>query len=296
MKRRLLSILLALVLTLALLPTALADDTMPETEHIEEDAQNVYHIYTAEGLEWFRNKVNSATTADETKIDAVLESDIDLKGEAWTPIGIGKGEHGRELPYTGTFDGNGHTISGLNVDYPGKNGGLFCYVKNATIKNLTVAGSVTHSSGNGVDYGGIVGCADSSTIENCTNWCTVTGSYYAGGIVSWNRNGNIIGCANFGTISGKSAGGLCGVFNSDGTSETIKNYSTIRDCYNVGTVSGVCAGGIAGRSDRVDDSNYPNRIANCYNTGKVTTTGSGSGYVGEILGSISSTAGVSVDN
>ena len=295
MKRRLLSILLALVLTLALLPTALADDTMPETEHIEEDAQNVYHIYTAEGLEWFRNKVNSATTADETKIDAVLESDIDLKGEAWTPIGIGKGEHGRELPYTGTFDGNGHTISGLNVDYPGKNGGLFCYVKNATIKNLTVAGKVS-SNDTLCKVGGIAGYADSSTIENCTNWCTVTGSYYAGGIVGWNWNGNIIGCANFGTISGKSAGGLCGVFNSDSTSETSKNYSTIRDCYNVGTVSGVCAGGIAGCSDRVDDSNYPNRIANCYNTGKVTTTGSAYSYAGEIVGSISSKIYASVDN
>ena len=139
-----------------------------------------YQISTADGLKWFRNKVNSAKTPDETKICAVLTADIDLNNEPWTPIGIGEDKRAEDLPYSGTFDGNGHTISGLNVYYGDKNGGLFCYVKSATIKNLTVAGSVTYSSGDGIAYGGIVGCADSSTIENCTNRCTVTG-----GVVCW---------------------------------------------------------------------------------------------------------------
>ena len=87
-----------------------------------------YQIGTAEGLKWFRDKVNSAKTSDETKICVVLKADIDLKNEAWTPIGIGEDTGKEDLPYSGTFDGNGHTISGLNVNYGDKNGGLFCYV------------------------------------------------------------------------------------------------------------------------------------------------------------------------
>ena len=256
-----------------------------------------YQIRTAEGLKWFRDKVNNAKTSDETKICVVLTADIDLKNEAWTPIGIGTDTRKQDLPYSGTFDGNGHTISGLNVNYGDKNGGLFCYVKSATIKNLTVAGSVTYSSGDGIAYGGIVGCADSSTIENCTNRCNVTGNWYAGGIVGWAANTTITGCANFGNISISGfncVGGICGYLSSYSGDETSTNFSTIRDCYNVGSISGIYAGGIAGRSYNGDNSAYPNRIANCYNMGKVTTTASG--CAGEILGAFWSTKDASLDN
>ena len=254
-----------------------------------------YQIGTAEGLKWFRDKVNNAKTPDETKICAVLKADIDLENEAWTPIGIGEDTGKEDLPYSGTFDGNGHTISGLNVNYRDKNGGLFCYVKSATIKNLTVAGSVPHSSGDGAAYGGIVGCADSSTIENCTNRCTVTGNWHAGGIVGWAANTTITGCANFGNISGfNRVGGICGYLSSYDSDETSTNFSTIRDCYNVGSISGIYAGGIAGRSYNGDNSAYPNRIANCYNMGKVTTTASG--CAGEILGGFLSKKDASLDN
>ena len=256
-----------------------------------------YQIRTAEGLKWFRDKVNNAKTSDETKICVVLTADIDLKNEAWTPIGIGKDTRKQDLPYSGTFDGNGHTVSGLNVNYGDKNGGLFCYVKSATIKNLTVAGSVTYSSGDGIAYGGIVGCADSSTIENCTNRCNVTGNWYAGGIVGWAANTTITGCANFGNISisgSNCVGGICGYLSSYSGDETSTNFSTIRDCYNVGSISGIYAGGIAGRSYNGDNSAYPNRIANCYNMGKVTTTASG--CAGEILGAFWSTKDASLDN
>ena len=256
-----------------------------------------YRIGTAEGLKWFRDKVNNAKTKEETKICAVLTEDIDLNNEPWTPIGIGEDTGKEDLPYSGTFDGNGHTISGLNVNYGDKNGGLFCYVKSATIKNLTVAGSVTYSSGNGIAYGGIVGCADSSTIENCTNRCTVTGRWYAGGIVGRAANTTITGCANFGNISSSGincVGGICGYLSSYASDETSTNFSTIRDCYNVGSISGIYAGGIAGRSYNGDNSAYPNRIANCYNMGKVTTTASG--CAGEILGDFFSKKDASLDN
>ena len=248
-----------------------------------------YQISTADGLKWFRDKVNNAKAKEETKICAVLTADIDLNNEPWTPIGIGEDTRTEDLPYSGTFDGNGHTISGLNVNYGDKNGGLFCYVKSATIKNLTVAGSVTHSSGNGVDYGGIVGCADSSTIENCTNRCNVTGNWYAGGIVGLSADSDIIGCANFGNISSPfRSGGICGKIT--GQVDAYGIDATIRDCYNVGMVSGKYAGGITGQSDsgRIDIL-----IANCYNVGSLH----GSDYMGEIIGDpLSATSCTTIDN
>ena len=241
-----------------------------------------YQIGTAAGLKWFRDKVNNAKTKEETKICAVLTANIDLKNEEWTPIGIGNGTENNgatiDFPYSGTFDGNGHTISGLNVNYRNNNGGLFCYVMNATIKNLTVAGSVTHSSGDGVAYGGIVGCADSSTIENCTNRCTVTGNWYAGGIVGWSTDSDIIGCANFGNISSPSfSGGICGKIGGKNNAAGID--ATIRDCYNVGMVSGNYAGGITGQSD---SEHIDILIANCYNVGSLH----GSDGTGEIIGDL----------
>ena len=247
-----------------------------------------YQISTAEGLKWFRDKVNSAKTKEETKICAVLTEDIDLNNEPWTPIGIGEDTRKEDLPYSGTFDGNGHTISGLNVNYGDKNGGLFCYVKSATIKNLTVAGSVTYSSGGGIAYGGIVGYADSSTIENCTNRCTVTGRWYAGGIVGWSADSDIIGCANFGNISSPfRSGGICGIV--IGQVDAYGIDATIRDCYNVGMVSGKYAGGITGHSD---SSDIDILIANCYNVGSLH----GSTNTGEIIGDLSGPTCTTIDN
>ena len=251
-----------------------------------------YQINTAAGLKWFRDKVNNAKTKEETKICAVLTANIDLKNEEWTPIGIGNGTENNgatiDFPYSGTFDGNGHTISGLNVNYGDKNGGLFCYVKSATIKNLTVAGSVTYSSGDGIAYGGIVGCADSSTIENCTNRCTVTGNWDAGGIVGRSVDSDIIGCANFGNISSPfRSGGICGIVT--GQVDAYGIDATIRDCYNVGMVSGRYAGGITGQSDSRDIDIL---IANCYNVGSLH----GSDGTGEIIGDLSGPICTTIDN
>ena len=244
-----------------------------------------YQIGTAEQLKRFRDIVNGSNGQTPNRgACAVLTADIDLKNEEWTPIGIGNGTENNgatiDFPYSGTFDGNGHTISGLNVNYRNKNGGLFCYVMNATIKNLTVAGSVTHSSGDGVAYGGIVGCADSSTIENCTNRCTVTGNWYAGGIVGWSTDSDIIGCANFGNISSPSfSGGICGKIGGQNDAAGID--ATIRDCYNVGMVSGNYAGGITGQSDSEDIEIL---IANCYNVGSLHGSDGTREIIGDLLG------------
>lgn len=246
-----------------------------------------YQISTADQLKLFRDIVNGAGGQTQNRgAYAVLTANIDLNNEPWTPIG--NYTEGNQIYYEGTFDGGGYTISGLNVNYRNKNGGLFCYVMNATIKNLTVAGSVTHSSGDGVAYGGIVGCADSSTIENCTNRCTVTGNWYAGGIVGWSTDSDIIGCANFGNISSPSfSGGICGKIGGENDAAGID--ATIRDCYNVGMVSGNYAGGITGQSDSEDIDIL---IANCYNVGSLH----GSTNTGEIIGDLSGPICTTIDN
>ena len=248
-----------------------------------------YQISTADQLKRFRDIVNGSNGQTQNAAAcAVLTANIDLNNEPWTPIGIGEDTRNQDLPYSGTFDGNGHTISGLNVDYGDKNGGLFCYVKSATIKNLTVAGSVTYSSGKGVDYGGIVGCADSSTIENCSNRCSVTGNWYAGGIVGLSADSDIIGCANFGNISSPfRSGGICGKIT--GQVDAYGIDATIRDCYNVGMVSGKYAGGITGQSDSEDIDIL---IANCYNVGSLH----GSDGTGEIIGDLFGPTCTTIDN
>ena len=193
-----------------------------------------YQISTAAGLKWFRDKVNDAKTEEETKICAVLTAAIDLNNEPWTPIG--NYTEGNKIYYEGTFDGGGHTISGLNVTDNFRCASLFGAVKGGTIKNLTVAGNVSHnyySTALDCHVGGIVGGAlDAATIENCSNNCSVTGGSgdYIGGIAGSNiDNARIIDCYNVGTITGtiNGTGGVAGL-----------NMGTISNCYNVGTVKG----------------------------------------------------------
>lgn len=191
-----------------------------------------YQINTAEGLKWFRDKVNDAKTEEETKICAVLTANIDLKNEEWTPIANYTTTN--EIFYEGTFDGGGYTISGLNVTGKFRCASLFGAVKGGTIKNLTVAGNVSHnyySTGLVCHVGGIVGSAlDAATIENCSNNCSVTGGSgdFIGGIAGSNiNNARIIDCYNVGTITGTiiETGGVTGF-----------NMGTISNCYNVGTI------------------------------------------------------------
>ena len=149
-----------------------------------------YQISTADQLKLFRDKVNNVTKEADTQICAELTEDIDLNGEAWTPIG--NYTEGNQIYYEGTFDGGGHTVSGLNVTGKFRYVSLFGAVKGGTIKNLTVAGNVSHnyySTGLDCHVGGIVGGAlDAATIENCSNNCSVTGSSsdYVGGIAGSN--------------------------------------------------------------------------------------------------------------
>ena len=198
-----------------------------------------YQIGTADGLKWFRDKVNSAKTPDETKICAVLTADIDLDNKEWTPIGPSESS-----AYTGTFDGQGHTVKNLSITGDVKRAGLFGCVIGGAIRKLTVAGSVSCT----VDYGwcgGIAGYAKNETIENCASLCTVS-------------------------YTGKDArvGGIVGYVDNS-------NHSTIiRDCYNIGNITGGSdTGGICGYL-------ITGNISNCYNVGEIT----GGNYIGKIAG------------
>ena len=213
-----------------------------------------YQISTADQLKLFRDIVNgTGDQAQNRGAYAVLTANIDLNNEPWTPIG--NYTEGNQIYYEGTFDGGGHTISGLNVMGNFRYASLFGAVKGGTIKNLTVAGNVSHNYYSTVldcHVGGIVGGAlDAATIENCSNNCSVTGSSrnYIGGIAGSNIDGaRIIDCYNVGTITGTiyETGGVTGL-----------NMGTISNCYNVGTVKGNYAvGEIVG--------NNSGTVENCY--------------------------------
>lgn len=206
-----------------------------------------YQISTADQLKLFRDIVNGSNGQTQNRgAYAVLTADIDLNNEPWTPIG--PSESGS---YTGTFDGGGHTISGLNVTGEFVYAGLFGTVKDGTIKSLTVAGKVSPSNSQCI-VGGIVGYASNAVIKNCSNHCSVTGrtTSIIGGIAGFNSSGAIIDCYNVGTISGinyaEAIGGIVG-----------SNSGTISNCYNVGTVSNdTSVGEIAGHNNGT--------VENCY--------------------------------
>ena len=204
-----------------------------------------YQISTADQLKLFRDIVNgTGDQAQNRGAYAVLTADIDLNNEPWTPIGPD-----RDSAYTGTFDGQGHTVKNLSVTVnvqPGR-AGLFGCVKDGTIRKLTVAGSVSCTANQGW-CGGIAGYAMDETIENCASLCTVSCT----GIDA--RVGGIVGLVDY-------------------NSRTL----IIRDCYNIGKITGRSdngsgdAGGICGF--------YMNgKISNCYNVGEII----GSGYVSKI--------------
>ena len=222
-----------------------------------------YQIGTAEGLKWFRDKVNNAAKTEDSKICAELTEDIDLSGEAWTPIGIGNHFYSGTPPYAGIFDGKGHTIKNLSIDSSKQYVGLFGYVYGGTIRNLTVSGSVKSIE----HTGGIAGGAESSTFENCANQCAVQGGTTGGiiGFVSDSEDLTVRDCYNVGritTTTGNNVGGIIG--------QCINKFVTIRNCYNAGTVTGTAnVGAIIG--------NYSSdKIYNCYYLeGSVTRAGNG---------------------
>ncbi len=260
MKKRFLALLLVLTLLVGLMPAALAADTvdvsaLPEyTAGADTSAGAAYKISTEESLRAFAAAVKADDgngTYNLSGVSFYLANDIALTG-TWKPVGSTATYVGDF--FAGTFDGCGHTISGLNVQGSTANQGLFAAINKATIRNLNVSGTVNCGTKNYV--GGIVGKVQDGTIENCSFSGSVTGGGHTGGIAGGLNSNNVTisGCVNAADVTGTTAGGILGYW---------KNTAAIRDCYNTGSVTGSAkAGGIVGQLNK-------GTIENCYSIGDI---------------------------
>ena len=278
-----------------------------------------YQISTADQLKLFRDIVNGANgQTQNTAACAVLTNDIVLNdgtfdengnyttgasgkaAEEWTPIGKYTDDGNNNTPYTGTFDGGGHTIKGLYVNLSDVAVGLFGCLEDAAVRNLTVDGYVQGRH----TVGGIAGKARAygaapSTVENCRNNCHVVSEYgtgsgsflYVGGIVGSAADTTIADCVNTEVVEAKGSNNYSSV--AAGIVGSLYENVTVKNCYNTGEINVTgdklrvgTAGGIAG-----SDIYGGNTVSDCYNLGAVTVsyTGNRSDYtarVGGIMGDL----------
>ncbi|EFV67726.1 hypothetical protein HMPREF9011_01847 [Bacteroides sp. 3_1_40A] len=226
------------------------------------ESNGSYTVYNADGLMNVAELVNGG----KSDINITLDTDIDLTGKDWTPIGIDY-----DNSYKGTFDGGGHTIKGLTVTTNDQFVGLFGYLNRAgTVKNVVMEGiQITSNhmlmSGN---TGGVVGFSW-GIIENCSVSGSVSGTNCVGGVVGSQKAGSIIGCSSSAIVKGtRYVGGVAG-----------EKWGTMTACYATGNVileidspKDLYGGGLVGFSGG-------SSLLACYATGNVTSTGSSTGNV-----------------
>ena len=228
---------------------------------IESDGS--YTVTSADGLMNVAELVNGG----KTDINITLDKNIDLTGKDWTPIGTDY-----DNSYKGTFDGGGHTITGLTFTTNDEFAGLFGWLNRAgTVKNVVMEGvQITSNQIYGGSIGGVVG-SGWGTIENCSVSGSVSGTVYVGGVVGVQIGGSITGCSSSATVKGTvDVGGVAGQTNSS---------ATLTACYATGNViieinpkKNIAGGGLVGM-------NAGSSLLACYATGNVTSTGSSTGYV-----------------
>jgi hypothetical protein len=209
---------------------------------------------------------------------------LDLMDREWTPIGISDDETIFN-PFSGTYDGDGYTISNLHIDRPeGVYVGLFGCINDAELNNIhIVSGSVTGTE----SVGSVCGYIYSGNVAACSNAASVEGTDMAGGIVGGNSDGTISACRNSGAVFGSlGVGGVVG-----------SNTAIVVACYNTGAISAdTYIGGIAGMNGAA------NSITACYNTGLITGNDNVGGVAGANSGTVEScywivgTAVVGVNN
>ena len=233
--------------------------------YIYDSNTNTYTVYNADGLMNVAELVNGG----KTDINITLDKNIDLTGKDWTPIGTDY-----DNAYTGTFDGGGHTITGLTVTTNDEYAGLFGYLGNfgkfGTVKNVVMDG-IQITCNHRLGYAGGVAGYSRGTIENCSVSGSVSGTVSVGGVVGAQRDGSITGCSSSATVKGTlNVGGVAG--------QTIFG-ATLTACYATGNViieiaptQNISGGGLVGFNDGIS-------LLSCYATGNVTSTGSSTGYV-----------------
>ena len=234
---------------------------------IEDDGS--YTVTSADGLMNIAELVNGG----KSDINITLDTDIDLTGKDWTPIGTSF-----HNSYTGTFDGGGHTIKGLTVTTNDQFVGLFGSIGYAgTVKNVMMEDVQITSNPSSGFAGGVAGFSD-GTIENCSVSGSVSGTVYVGGVVGAQIGGSITGCSSSATVKGTvDVGGVAGQTNSS---------ATLTACYATGNViiemdpkKNIAGGSLVGM-------NAGSSLLACYATGNVTSTGSSTGkvHIGGFLG------------
>ena len=228
-----------------------------------------YTVTSADGLMNVAELVNGG----KTDINITLDKNIDLTGKDWTPIGTDY-----DNSYKGTFDGGGHTITGLTFTTNDEYAGLFGWLNRAgTVKNVVMEGIQITSNHMFGCTGGVVGYSW-GTIENCSVSGSVSGTVYVGGVVGVQIGGSITGCSSSATVKGTvDVGGVAGQTNSS---------ATLTACYATGNViiemdpkKNIAGGSLVGM-------NAGSSLLACYATGNVTSTGSSTGYmhIGGFLG------------
>ena len=280
MKKKLLSLLLALCLVMALVPmTAFAE---------ENEQSSKTSITTVDELLEFAKAVDNGEYDDKTDAVVSLDADLDLTGVAWTPIGSVFAADGTLLHYfSGKFYGNGHTISNLDfsenygkTEYPSF--GFFSEVYGAEISGLTIQGKLNVSNSGYVYFGTVAGVAADSKISDCASNVSFTDTdKYINGTVAlcgYAINSTIEYCQNKGDFSitqdvtSFQMGGIVG----------LAQNSTVQYCANTGDMTSwtPCTGGIVGQLFQ------NSKIINCYSTGKIVPLGKGTTDFGGIAGTV----------
>ena len=240
-----------------------------ELGYIYDSNTKTYTVYNADGLlAW-----NEAAQKDRS-INCTLTADIDLTGKDWTPIGTNFYNS-----YTGTFDGGGHTITGLTVTTNDQYVGLFGRLgKAGTVKNVVMDG-IQITCNHRLGYaGGVAGFSWGGTIENCSVSGSVSGTICAGGVVGIQWEASITGCSSSATVKGMvQVGGVAGETNSGATMAAC--YATGNVTIEIDPINNILGGGLVG-------FNAGSSVLACYATGNVTSTGSSTGnvYIGGFLG------------
>ena len=234
------------------------------------ESNGSYTVTSADGLMNIAKLVNGG----KTDINITLDTDIDLTGKDWTPIGTDY-----DNSYKGTFDGGGHTITGLTFTTNDEYAGLFGYLNRAgTVKNVVMEGvQITSNQIYGGSIGGVAG-SSYGTIENCSVSGSISGTVYVGGVVGAQWGVSITGCSSSATVKGMVyVGGVAGQTN--GTTTMTACYATGDVTLEIDPKKNISGGGLVG-------FNGGSSLLACYATGNVTSTGSSTGnvHIGGFLG------------
>ena len=240
-----------------------------DLDYIYDSNTKTYTVYNANGLMNIAELVNGG----KSDINITLDTDIDLTGKDWTPIGTDY-----DNSYKGTFDGGGHTITGLTFTTNDQYAGLFgCLGEAGTVKNVVME-DVQITCNHRLGYaGGVAGFSD-GTIENCSVSGSVSGTIRAGGVVGAQWEGSITGCSSSATVKGLAyVGGVAGETNSGATMAAC--YATGNVTIEMHPINNILGGSLVGM-------NAGSSLLACYATGNVTSTGSSTGkvHIGGFLG------------